>query len=583
MLRLQHVLKSSRAALDLVSIMVGIIVIGLIGGVIAATIFAVIPWAQDNAARQQLSSIHTAENALYGLSAAPDAEMKGGVGSSTFTNSAGLDANGLLVQNPKKYCVVATGDGQDYNAYSRSDSGKIFTASNYKKNAVITTSAPCLSDTGSGVGGDGSDGNGTGTNPGTGTGTGGTGTGTTPTDGSGTGTGTTPTDGSSTGNTGPAPVVSDLMKFTINCPAGVTKVGLPLYQPRGTVTWNDGRVENYGADGRVIDTPGGTSYYNLDYATVRTVTPGTTYTAVLKGTVKQMLNNLNADSMNGSTCIRSVDEWGTKLGLTSISLNNASNLVSVPTSIPPSVTSLNQAFQNATNFKQDVSTWNTANITDMGSAFYGTQNNSDVSKWNVSNVTNMSNMFNGNTAFNQPIGNWDTTNVTNMGSMFMGTSFNQPINSWNTAKVTNMSYMFANSAFNQPIGNWSTVKVTTMSSMFSNAYSFNQLLNDWVMTANGNTSNMFFNAKAFNQPLNKWDVSNVLTTESMFTGAASFNQDISGWNTGNVLKMSYMFKDASTFSQNLSGWRVSNVQYQGHQNFELGSALTPDQYPKFVR
>jgi len=583
MLRLQRVLQSSRAALDLASIMVGIIVIGVIGGVIAATIFAVIPWAQDNAARQQLASIHTAENALYGLSAAPDAALKGGVGSTTFTNSAGLDANGLLVQNPKKYCVVATGDGQDYNAYSRSDSGKIFTATNYKKNPVITTSAPCLSDTGNGVGGDGSGNTGDGTtNPGDGTGTGGTGT--NPTDGSGTGTGNTPSDGSDTGNIGPAPVVSDLMKFTINCPTGVTKVALPLYQPRGTITWNDGRVENYGADGRVIDTPGGTSYYNNDYATVRTVTPGTTYTAVLQGTVVKMLNNLNSDSFNGSACIRSVDEWGTKLGLTSINLNNASNLVSVPTSIPPSVTSLNQAFQNATNFKQDVSTWNTSNITDMGSSFYGTQNNSDLSKWNTANVTSMSNMFNGNTAFNQPIGNWDTAKVTSMAGMFMGTNFNQPISKWNTAKVTDMSYMFANAAaFNQSIGTWSTVKVTTMTSMFSSAYSFNQPLNDWVMTANGNTSNMFYNAKAFNQPLNNWDVSNVLTTESMFTGAASFNQNISGWNTSSVLKMSYMFKDASTFSQNLSSWRVSNVQYQGHQNFELGSALTPDQYPKFVR
>ena len=59
--------KSSRAAIDLASIMVGIIVIGLIGAVIAATVFAVIPWAQDNAAKQQLDSVASAESANVGL------------------------------------------------------------------------------------------------------------------------------------------------------------------------------------------------------------------------------------------------------------------------------------------------------------------------------------------------------------------------------------------------------------------------------------------------------------------------------------------------------------------------------------
>jgi type II secretory pathway pseudopilin PulG len=65
--RITQVLKSSRAAIDLASIMVGVIVIGLIGGVIAATVFSVIPWAQDNAAKQQLDSVASAESANVGL------------------------------------------------------------------------------------------------------------------------------------------------------------------------------------------------------------------------------------------------------------------------------------------------------------------------------------------------------------------------------------------------------------------------------------------------------------------------------------------------------------------------------------
>lgn len=60
--------KNENGAIDLSSIMVGIIVIGLIGGVIAATVFSVIPWSQDNAAKQQLDSVAAAQSAYIGLS-----------------------------------------------------------------------------------------------------------------------------------------------------------------------------------------------------------------------------------------------------------------------------------------------------------------------------------------------------------------------------------------------------------------------------------------------------------------------------------------------------------------------------------
>lgn len=62
-------LSSSKGALDLSSIMVGVIVISLIGGVIGATVFAVIPWAQDHAAKQQLQSIAVAQNVYAGFDA----------------------------------------------------------------------------------------------------------------------------------------------------------------------------------------------------------------------------------------------------------------------------------------------------------------------------------------------------------------------------------------------------------------------------------------------------------------------------------------------------------------------------------
>jgi len=155
MLRLHNVLKSSRAAIDLASIMVGIIIIGLIGGVIAATVFAVIPWSQDKAAKQQLESIHTAENALYGLSSDANVDLKGNVGNATFTDSARLDANNLLTLNTAgQYCVVQTSDGKDYHAYSHSGSGKWFVATNSSKTPQVLADGivPCVPATGASVG-----------------------------------------------------------------------------------------------------------------------------------------------------------------------------------------------------------------------------------------------------------------------------------------------------------------------------------------------------------------------------------------------------------------------------------------------
>lgn len=130
--------RNEDGAIDLSSIMVGIIVIGLIGGVIAATVFAVIPWAQDNAAKQQLDSIHTAQNAYFGLNADPSRTLGAGETRNTFTDSAGL-ANANLLTTGGTYCTVPLNSGKDYQAYSKSASGIVFTASNSNKKSSAVT------------------------------------------------------------------------------------------------------------------------------------------------------------------------------------------------------------------------------------------------------------------------------------------------------------------------------------------------------------------------------------------------------------------------------------------------------------
>jgi type II secretory pathway pseudopilin PulG len=132
---LMRVLRNEDAAIDLASILVGVIVIGLIGGVIAGTVFTVIPWAQDKAAKEQLVSLHSAQNAYYGLSSDPSASLAAAFPRNSFLDSPGLEATGLMSQG-STYCTVQTNNGKDYDSFSKSASGKIFTSSNGNKTPV---------------------------------------------------------------------------------------------------------------------------------------------------------------------------------------------------------------------------------------------------------------------------------------------------------------------------------------------------------------------------------------------------------------------------------------------------------------
>ena len=56
-------------------------------------------------------------------------------------------------------------------------------------------------------------------------------------------------------------------------------------------------------------------------------------------------------------------------------------------------------FGNCINFNQDISGWNTINVTTMNSMFQGaTSFDQDIRAWNISKVTNFTNMFSGATA-----------------------------------------------------------------------------------------------------------------------------------------------------------------------------------------
>lgn len=65
--RLSQVPELTRGAIDLASIMTGVLVMAVIGGVISASVSVVIPWAQDSAAQSNLAAVVQAQGVERGL------------------------------------------------------------------------------------------------------------------------------------------------------------------------------------------------------------------------------------------------------------------------------------------------------------------------------------------------------------------------------------------------------------------------------------------------------------------------------------------------------------------------------------
>lgn len=116
---LNEAFHNENGAIDLASIMVGIIVIGLIGGVIAATVFSVIPWTQDNAAKDQLSRVVQAEHAA-----------------TTMNNGAYTENVSSFIDVQSVGATIISNDPSCYGAFLKSPSGKFFYASSKSSSPV---------------------------------------------------------------------------------------------------------------------------------------------------------------------------------------------------------------------------------------------------------------------------------------------------------------------------------------------------------------------------------------------------------------------------------------------------------------
>jgi surface protein len=253
--------------------------------------------------------------------------------------------------------------------------------------------------------------------------------------------------------------------------------------------------------------------------------------------------------------------WG-NLGITSLAQAfwNCIDLVAVPPTLPPGVTTLSHCFYGCTSFDQYINGWDVGAVTSLFGTFRGcTRFNQPLSSWQTSSVTNMSDTFNNCHRFNQPLVMWDVSKATTMARMFFQCrSFNQPLNGWDTSSVTSMNSMFSDCGLlNQPLALWKTGAVTDMNSMFLGCSLFNQPLGAWDVGRVTDFSFMFSGCVLLAQPFNTWNTVSATNMRNMFHSCALFNQPLSNWKTGSVVNMRLMFFGCSTFNQTLNAWDTS--------------------------
>ena len=196
--------------------------------------------------------------------------------------------------------------------------------------------------------------------------------------------------------------------------------------------------------------------------------------------------------------------------------------------------SMNSMFQNATNFNQDINSWDVSSVTILYLVFYQSAFNQDLNSWDVSSVTSMQSMFQNATNFNQDINSWDVSSVTNMDYAFQNAySFNGNISNWDVSSVGNMNSLLGNTNFNQDISSWNVSAVTDMHALFKNT-PFNQNISNWDVSLVADMSVMFSDATAFNQNLSLWNLNSITTMDQMLNNSGvsvtNYSDILIGWN-----------------------------------------------------
>ena len=227
------------------------------------------------------------------------------------------------------------------------------------------------------------------------------------------------------------------------------------------------------------------------------------------------------------------------------------------------VTSMAKMFAKATNFNKPITfTYIPKDISYMFSEAINF--NQDISTWNTSDVTNMSYMFDNATSLNQDITDWNVDSSTNLLSMFLDASemignYGNISTFGNASNNFTPSYMFFNNVTSLTNNNNSNTNIYTVVSQWysdpnaaqfidRNNVPFLETIDNWNTSQVTNMSKLFYNKLFFNDDISKMEhiecncmsfmfstINNVDISNNVYP-INFFNKYIGNWNTSKVQK-----------------------------------------------
>lgn len=112
-LRAGRTLRSQAGAFDLPSIIAGTVVVAILAAGVLTAVFGVIPWSQDERAKQNVMAVRTAEGEVYA--------RDGG-----FVDAGVLHDRATLSRAPGRLDAKASDNGQCYVAAGKSETTKVY-------------------------------------------------------------------------------------------------------------------------------------------------------------------------------------------------------------------------------------------------------------------------------------------------------------------------------------------------------------------------------------------------------------------------------------------------------------------------
>lgn len=342
---LRSTFRNTDGAIDLASIMVGVLVIGIVAAVIAATVIAVVPWSQDNAAKQDLDAVKTAESVAK-------------VQNTKFLDMASL-VSANRIQANDNVNVATDANGTCYVATSKSATGAYFWSSDTQpqpQKYVDGDSSTCT-DLGPLVG---------------------------------------------------QPTANMISTWDTSLP-GCSTIELPITGYDASINWGDGSIEtatgagtsSFDNSGDRVGTAGPTHTYT-DTAGPHTVSITGTFTGFHhfmngRDVLGDCLTGISRWRDTGTTDLTEAfaDDYNLKevaeIPSTVTTLKSAFSNSSFSGDISnwdvANVTDMSYAFQGAYKFNSALSSWDTSKVTTMNWMFNGANVfNQNLSGWNVSSV-----------------------------------------------------------------------------------------------------------------------------------------------------------------------------------------------------